>query len=60
MEEAIEHGLRSFVGLAGEAQMAGGAFVRDQDGLAVFTEEHEIGFPVARAGVVVGNGAGGV
>ena len=54
VDEACEHGRGGFVGLAGEAQMAGGAFVKDQDGLAVFSEEHEIGFPGAGPGAVVG------
>ena len=34
----------------------GGAFMRDEDGLAIAGKEHEIGFPMARALPVVGVG----
>jgi len=55
-QEAFEHGLGGFVGLTGEAEMARGAFVSDQHGLAVFSEEHEIGFPVAGLRAILGLG----
>ena len=54
--EAFEHGRSGFMGLAGEAERARGAFVSGQHGLAVFAEEQEIGFPVAGVGAVVGLG----
>ena len=60
MEEAFEHGLGGLVGEAGEEEMAGGAFMEGKDGLAVFAEEHEIGFPVAGPGAVVGFRGSGV
>jgi hypothetical protein len=53
-EEALDDGLRGLVGLAAEAEMTRGALMEDQDGLAVFAEEHEIGFPMAGMGSVVG------
>jgi hypothetical protein len=53
-EETFEHGLGGLVGLAGEAQMTGRALMENQDGLTILGEEHEIGFPMAGLGSVVG------
>src|SRR5579863_2261164 len=53
-QEALGDGWGGLVGLATQTQMARGALVEDQDGLAVFSEEHQIGVPVAGLGAVVG------
>jgi hypothetical protein len=53
LQEAFEDGLGGLIGLAGEAKKTRGAFVNGEDSLAVFAEEHEIGFPVTGHGAVL-------
>lgn len=55
LQEALEDGLSGLVGLAGESEKARGALVSGEKSLAVFAEEHEVGFPVAGKGAVVGH-----
>lgn len=54
LQKAFEDGLSSLVGLADEVKEAGGALVGGEDSLAVLAEEHEVGFPMAGQGAVVG------
>ena len=53
MQEVIDHGLSGLVGLAGETEEAGGALMNHEHGLAILSEEHEVGFPVAWERTVV-------
>jgi hypothetical protein len=54
VQEVFDHGLGGLVGLAGKAEETGGALMSYEHGLAIFSEEHEIGFPVAGEGAIVG------
>lgn len=54
VQEVFDDGLSGLVGLASEAEEARGAFMSHEHGLTIFSEEHEIGFPVAGERAVVG------
>ena len=52
-QKGVGNGQGSLIGLAAQTEVARGAFVKDQDSLAVFPKEHQIGFPVAGLRAVV-------
>ena len=53
-EQTAGGGPGLFGRLLGEEQQAGLSLMGDEDGLAVFAEQHEIGLPVARLAAGVG------
>ena len=54
VQEVLNDGLGGLAGLTGEAEEAGRAFMNHEHRLAILSEEHEISFPVAGKGAVVG------
>jgi hypothetical protein len=53
VQEVVDDRLGGLVGLAGETEETRGALMNHQHGLAIFSEEHKIGFPVAGEGAIV-------